>query len=965
MKQKLAYFWLITLIILTSVLSIFFNLNTAHASSFETAPPKVDQTNKPLLQTPITPTLTSTISNISTFSLTFTDLGFNETILTSPIDREKYAFRLPLNWELQAGSFIEFDLSYHYSSLNTSDELPMTFGDLLITLDDQIIKIFPIEEPNLDHYLLRVPIPPSLLSSLKQGPHTIELTLDAGYFCAIPHNATLIVHPTSFLSLNYTHSPLTLDLSTYPLPFYQRSFEPDEVIFGLPSQSSSAEAAGIVSLAAKLGHLTENRMVISATTDLNLVDLLSSPTPTFEHHLFVIGQPQNNSLVPFLNQVTKLPISLHERQMGLITQGPAAVSPGQVFTYTFTVTNTTNKSATLSLIDTIPAFTEFVACQPECLKENSNGNLTWAQDNFAPTENKSFFLVLKATEIITNPYLENTVTLAEAQLGPINGDSLVSQVSLNDLDDGEQQTSTTAKSKYFFVFNNEAVAESDGIIQEITSPWHKDRAILLVTGLNDDALRKASWAMSSEVRFPGLIGPVALVQDAFPPEIDEVPSPSIEMTFRDLGYDDEVIRGNFSQKTAYSFFLPLGWQLTDQAVLDLFFAHAEFAENTGGGFTVALNDTPIATVALSNETALGGSRQINLPASAARPGEQNRLTIQFIPVPGGSGNSCEEGGLFKDFWLVVKGDSKLSLDHTQDSESQLDLSLYPYPFNNNPSLIDLLFALPTIPDINEWENTLRLAASLGNSASGRTILPTVTLGDRFSGISLTGYHIIAIGRPSHNPLFQQVNSSLPQPFLPNSDEIQQQIDDFIFRLPPDIDLGYLELIPSSWNSERAFLAVTGTTDQGVTWAAQVLFSGRFKQLKGDLALIYGENGNNINTHDSSSEEVANVVTATVPTSTDKATVSDLKPPSTGTPPLTPVPTPEAEVADALIPDLQPLPTGALSLTPVPSSKAEVADALLVTTASNLPTWFILLAVIMVIIAVAVFVFGFVQSKHRI
>lgn len=847
MKKRISF---LLIIIYTSIFALFFTLNTARASANEITSWRADPTNRPLLQTTVTPTLTSTASAFSTYHLTWSDLGYDDTALDSPIDQEIYTFRLPLNWKLQANSFIEFDLSYHFSSLDTTDKLPATFGDLHITLDDHPLEIFSIPSPDLDHYRLQVLIPPSLLQNLNEGSHTVELTFDADFFCAVPHSATLMVHPTSFLALNYSLSPVILDLSTYPLPFYQRSFKPEQVIFGLPAQPSPAEASGIVSLAAKLGHLTRNRMVISATTDLNLVKVLSSPT-TLDQHLFVIGQPQNNQLLPLLNQMTTLPIPLRQRQMDLITQGPPAVSPDQVFTYTFTVTNTSNQSATLSLIDSLPALTEFVDCQPQCLEDNTDGNLTWAEASFAPGENKSFFLVLRASKTITNPYLENTITLVEAQSGPINGDSLVSQVSLDPLDEIEQQTSTPHKSDYFFVFNGKAVAEDDGIIQEIISPWNKQRAVLIVTGLNDEAIKKASWALSSEARFPGMIGPVALVQDASPPEIDVVSPPAIQMTFGDLGYDDKVLRGRFSKKTSYSFFLPVGWQLTDNAVLNLGFSHAEIPKDTNAGVTVILNDTPIATIVLNNETASGNNRQIQLPASAAQPGEQNRLTIQSIPGGGGSDEKCKSDAL-KDFWLVISSASALSLDHTQ-AENTLDLSLYPYPFSSHPSLVDLLFALPPQPTSSEWEHTLRLAASLGNSASGRTILPAITLGNSSPNLSLTDYNIISIGRPTNNPLIQQVNSNLPQPFQPDSDEIQQRIDGFIFRLPSDIALGYLQLIPSPWNPERAILAVTGTNDQSVIEAAQVLSRGRLKQLNGDLALIRGENITNINSQDTLSD----------------------------------------------------------------------------------------------------------------
>lgn len=965
MKQKNIFPRFIIVSLPLLVLSIFFTLGPVFAASAKTGPQIINQTESVFLQSPVTSTVTSPISGTLLFQLTFEDLGFGETVLTSPIDREKYDFRLPDNWQLRENNFIEFDLSYHYSSLDTSSELPATFGDLHIILDDQTLEIFTLEAPNLDHQRLRVPLPASLFND-KPGPHTLELTFDASFFCAIPHNATLVIHPTTFLSFDYAESPLTLDLSTYPLPFYQKSFIPDEVTFGLPAQPGPAEAAGIVSLAAKLGHLTNNHMNMTASTDLDLVNTLSVPSSTFEQHVFVIGQPQHNRLLPLLNELTDLPVSLHPRQMGLTTQGPEHVSPGQVFTYTFTVTNTGADTATFSLLDTLPAFTEFVDCQPDCLTGNNAGSLSWNNHRFAPAEAKNFSLILQATDIITNPYLENTITLLNDQQAPINGDSLVSQVNLGPLEDQASQVSTAAKSEYFFIFNGKAVAENDGIIQEIISPWNQNRAILIVTGLNDEAIRKASWAMSSEARFPGMLGPVALVQDAFPPEVDITTPPPTETTLRDLGYEDQILRGRFSQRINYSFFLPLGWQLTDQAVLDLRYTHAEFIEQTGAGFTVMLNDMPIATVALSNETATGGSRQINLPAAAARPGEQNRLTIEFIPVGGGSGERCDGEGLFKDFWLVINSDSKLVLDHTQALEQEFDLSIYPYPFDDHPSLIDLLFALPATPAISEWQNTLAIAANLGNSAGGQTILPAVTLGDDYRGKELADYHIIAIGRPSHHALIQEVNSTLPQPFIPKTDQIQQQIDDFIFRLPPGIELGYLQLGPSSWNAAHALLTVTGTSDQGVTWATQVLADNRFKQLKGNLALVREDNIYNINTRKLMKEGIAVAASKAVPELAESTPAPARSPMVSGTPlPNVPFLTEANEAASsptAALPDSR----QAQAFTPNTATEEAGIEAAIVDVEKEYtpPLWLLPLAGITFVAAIIIFITPFVRSKRQ-
>lgn len=829
--------WLMATFLPVTLLCLFLVLGITPALSQAANDPSENQTRAgPLLQATDTPTSTSSLDATSTFILTFGDLGYNEISLDNQTNRAEYTFRLPTNIQLQEGNFIEFDLSYHYSSLITSAELPLTYGDIIITLNGQTLKIFSVPQPALDHYRLQVPVPSNLLDTTRGRLQTIEVKFDGASICAVPYNSILIIHPTSHLTLNYTQSPLLLDLATYPAPFYQRSFESDQTLFVIPAQPSPAEAAGAASIAAKLGHLTDNRLIINASFDLDLVDQLASAQSALASHLLVIGQPEHNRLLPILNQLTSLPAPFRERQMELVTQGPIVVSPGQRFTYTFTVTNTTDQEAMLSLVETLPDFTEFVACKPRCLEDRQSNTLTWARHLLKPAQSKTFSLVLQTLPAMTSPYLENTVTLVEGEMEPINVDTLISQVSLEEVSAAEQQISTPNETPYFFVHNGRAVAEADGILQEIASPWHENKAILIVTGLNEEALRKASQALSSEAYLPGLSGQLALVQDVFLPEIELTSPPAVELTFQDLGYEDRVIRGQFNQRIHYSFFIPLHWQLTKSAFLDLAFSHSQFTEQANTGITIFLNELPVATLALDQKTAVNGRQKITLPASAARPGEFNRLTIQFIPS-GGGGAGCAQLGIFKDFWFVASSNSKIFLAHTEKTNSPLSLDVYPYPFNNHSSLMDLLFALPETPTSDEWQSLLRLAASLGNSTRGQAISPSVTIGENLSDHNLADYHIIAIGRPSRNPLIQAANAHLPQPFSPTSDQIKQQLDNLILRLPAEAELGYLQLIPSPWNGGRTFLAITGTTNESVVWAAQILYQRNFGRLSGNLTLI--------------------------------------------------------------------------------------------------------------------------------
>ena len=838
-----------------------------------------------LFQVAVTPTV-SIESPSSTFQITLAELDYEERILNSPYGTTEYTLRLPEGWELREGSFFELDFSYAYNGIGLTETrvLPSLFGDMIVAVDGQVQRVFSIGEAALEHSHLRVDLPPSLFNDPARSNYSIRVALDAGYICEVPHRARLIIHPTSFFSLAYNQLPITTDLALYPRPFYQRAFEPDQVRFVLPAQPTEMELAGAVAAAAKLNDLA-SRMIISGATDLELLDRLEAGEASQEH-LVVIGSPESNEVILKLNQLGVLPVPLQERQLSLVGEGPAAVVPGDILTYILTLTNTTQDAvSSLSLVDTLPAYAQVVTCSPSC-SEAVEGEVSWPVSSLGAGEALSYTLELRLSEVITDSVVENTVTLLDATSNPMNVSTLTTATSSAPLPESGPSSSVSAKDGYFFSQGERAVPENDGVVQEIVSPWDQTRAILVITGLSDEAVYKACRAMSSESHFPGMKGPFALVREVRPsPEVPPE-SQAIDLTFADLGYPDKVL-GGFSQETSYYFDIPVGWRLTEAAYLDLHFSHSQLLDYSSSFLSVLFNGKPIVTIALSDETSLNGEVKVELPPSQARPAQSNRISIQTQMRPF---DECAN----VDIWALISSASLLHLDHKEQDIRFLDLDFYPYPFDQRSDLADVLFVLPPEPSPEEWGATLQLAAALGSAAGGLNLAPAVALGDTWTETVLGDYHLIAIGRPSRNPALQQVNAQLPQPFQPGSDEIEQRIDDVVFRLPPDLSLGFVQLIASPWNETRAFLAVTGAIDESVKWAVDVL-ADRPWVLKGNLAIVRDDEVNTIDTRRLTRGGVAMAVATAVPEMTPLAAITA----TAMATPLPPGPTPSVSAAEQI------------------------------------------------------------------
>ena len=778
-----------------------------------------------------TPTATSTptpspgpAGNSDTISLTLEDLGYDEVTLNGPLGQATFYVGLPAHWEVLPGSSLTLALNYAFPGRNTvataQPLMPQVVG-IRVALNGTSIYQIILDKPG--QQTLSIRLPDVWPNRTPGGRDRFEVFLRVQGLCENTLLTSMTILKSSFLTVAYRPAALALDLARYPSPFYEHTFLPNSVYVVLPGQPSRTQMASALALAAGLGNLTNNNLAITATTDLDW-DQANPP----HEHLIMIGTPASNSLLRRLNGVTPWPAPLRPRRMQLTTTGPGVAAPNSSLTYTVQVTNTETVSATaLSLRSRLSYPVKNADCQPAC--QLDNGQAVWQVNALPPDASAVYTLSFTLPTTDALKAIGLTTELAQNQTA-INVSTLDSPVRL---DVEPSPTHTVQVSDAFFVLNGQAVPETDGVIELLPSPLQPDKAVLLVTGLTDEAVFKAGRALGSTPQLPGMQGQVALVQEVFPrPDTNQ--ELTQDFTLADRGYSDEVVSGVGRQDVFYRFDLPLSWRLTEDASIHFHFSHSSLLDPTRSSLTLIFNGTPIASVALDQSNVLAGELDAPLPPRSARPGQSNTLLAR---VEARLTDPCADS-TSGQAWTTLSASSSLHLMHVlNDVSSYLDLKYLPLPLSARPDLADVMLALPGQPSALESSATLRIVSQLGAASGGGGFQPAVLLGDP-AGTDLSPYHLIVVGRPTRSPLLQLVNDALPQPFIPGTDTIRQQIDDIVFRLPPGLDLGYVQLLQSAWNKERVLLAATGTTDLGISWAARALAaSNRLGQLKGNLALL--------------------------------------------------------------------------------------------------------------------------------
>ena len=375
----------------------------------------------------------------------------------------------------------------------------------------------------------------------------------------------------------------------------------------------------------------------------------------------------------------------------------------------------------------------------------------------------------------------------------------------------------------------------DGLVEMVNSPWNNANVILVVSGNTDQGTIKAAQAVSTGVFRPNKFPNLAVVQEVQTTPV-LTPQPT-DQTLASLGYKGRLFESRGVGSVAYNFNIPPGWTVASDANFGLVFGHSALIDYNSSGIVVLLNGKPIGSVRMSDASASLSTNKtlINIPASAVIPGK-NWLEVRVNLLPNDECAPQNTRGLWVNIW--PESTLHLPLELTPiNPVSNLGLASYPAPFIYYPLLDNTAFVL-LHNDLESWRAALKIAAFLGSNANGPVIALNVYYGDDLPEAERSKYNLLIIGRPSQMPVMGEINKTLPIPFLDGSDVLADGNFQVTYRIPPDSPMGYMEIMPSPWNSDNVILAILGNTAQGLSWATSSLIDPDLRnRLAGNFAVI--------------------------------------------------------------------------------------------------------------------------------
>lgn len=378
-------------------------------------------------------------------------------------------------------------------------------------------------------------------------------------------------------------------------------------------------------------------------------------------------------------------------------------------------------------------------------------------------------------------------------------------------------------------------AKDNGVVQLINSPWSVKNVVLVVSGNTDLGTQKAAQAVSTGVFQQNTSPNLAIVES-----VQDAPASALlatDQTFADLGYSAEQFSNRGVDSRSYNFYIPSGSSISTDAYLDLAYGNSALLDYNISGLVILLNNQPIGSVRFDSASAgqsINHSR-ITIPPSVAIPGN-NRIEIRANLEPL---DHCTDPNLH-GLWSVIWPDSRLHLPFTSSSlntQSTLDLSAYPAPmiFDSTLGTTAVVF---NKSDVDSWKSFIRVASFLGDRSNGSITRLAVFFDDELSGVDLSPYNLIIVGRPSQLALMDKLNETLPVPFEKGSDIAQGTFLQITYQVPPEVPVGYVELMPSPWNNEKTLISVFGNNTAGVNSGISALVNSTLRsQLAGDFAVV--------------------------------------------------------------------------------------------------------------------------------
>ncbi len=255
-------------------------------------------------------------------SVTFAELGYQDTSLVSPFDATRVLFSTPPNWRLSPGGTVQIDYEINLSGADAGlvgkGQNPYG-GSLQVTFNGQVVGTISLTD--LKSKTAQFQLPPAALTSVRQdGRHQLTISLNGQFSCLYNVRAIVTIKSTSSFNLPFQVSSPDLNLSRLPAPFHLRNaLLSDSTLVVVPNDPNVDELKAALNLMSGFGSIVGETFDFGLTTagELTQDNLKNS-------NLIFVGRPEQFNLLDNI----KFPLAVQNNEF--VSMPPESASDGVV-----------------------------------------------------------------------------------------------------------------------------------------------------------------------------------------------------------------------------------------------------------------------------------------------------------------------------------------------------------------------------------------------------------------------------------------------------------------------------------------------------------------------------------------------------------------------------------------------------------------------------------------------------------
>lgn len=368
------------------------------------------------------------------------------------------------------------------------------------------------------------------------------------------------------------------------------------------------------------------------------------------------------------------------------------------------------------------------------------------------------------------------------------------------------------------------------IIKQTNSIFNKDKKMIIIIANKEELLERASRLISSNELLKNLNTDSMTINENT--DVDDLNKKisSNRVYLKDLGYDNIIEKGPFSQETIIDVNIPKNKVVTDGSKVKFNIRYAQNLDFERSLATVYINEIPIGSKKLSKEKSNNDTIELKIPKEVFN---YNYYQIKVVFNLELLDLACVTRETDNP-WAYISNDS--FIDFSYADNKNLSFKNYPNPFVNNDKLNDLKVVIPDSSSSEDLTNAANIIGYLGRDVKFNNGDFKVLKSSEIKSEDKKS-NLIIIGTPKNNQLIKDINKNLNLKF--NNDYSGFKSDDKIkFVGEYASEIASIQLIESPYEKTKATMVISSTIPKdlslGRTYLSDISLT---KELKGDTVII--------------------------------------------------------------------------------------------------------------------------------